>query len=53
MMAGMTERDTVFYDFLTGVYGMIGFPFVRGSWRKLIRGYKDEHAKRELPPWPQ
>jgi len=52
MMTGMTERDNPIYDILTGFIGSIAWPFVRGSWRKMIRKYKAEHAGRELPSWP-
>ena len=51
-MQGMTERDTAVTDFLTGLVGLIVWPFVRLAWRSDIRAYKAEHAKRELPPWP-
>lgn len=52
-MQGMTERDNAIWDGLTGLIGLIAWPFVRFSWRRMIRAYKDEHAKRKLPAWPQ
>jgi len=52
MMPGMTERDQPIYDWLTGLIGSIAWPFVRFQWRQMIRGYREEHLKRELPPWP-
>jgi hypothetical protein len=52
MMSGMTARDSPIYETFTGFIGFIAWPFVRASWRKMIRDYKEEHAKRELPAWP-
>ena len=51
-MQGMTSRDNPVTDTLAGFIGFVVWPFVRASWRKMILNYKDEHAKRELPPWP-
>jgi hypothetical protein len=52
MMNGMTERDRPVYDTLLGFLGFIAWPFVRSSWRKMVRDIKEEHSKRELPAWP-
>lgn len=52
MMSGMTERDEPIFETFTGFIGSLSWPFIRASWRRKIRKYKEEHRKRELPPWP-
>lgn len=52
-MQGMTPRDSAIYDYFTGALATLVWPIVRAFWRRDIRAYKEEHAKRELPPWPQ
>ena len=44
MMSGMTERDNAIIDSFQGFIGFIAWPFVRSSWRKMIRDHKEEHV---------
>ena len=51
-MHGMTERDRPVYDTMLSLIAFIAWPFVRSSWRKMVRDIKEDHSKRELAPWP-
>jgi len=52
-MQGMTPKDNVIWDSVTGAIGSVAWPFVRYFWRQDIKAHKAEHTKRELPPWPR